>query len=1115
MFITNDPTNNLRDRLRNLIPMTSEMRILVGFFFLSGLKELIEELKANSELKLKILVGLDVDEKVHEIVRNSKNDLQREEAFTESFRNGIKSPEHDSKESFNQIAFLTNLIKEDRLIIRKTREPNHAKIYFLEHSPQYKKLKKATLITGSSNLSRSGLSAQEEFNVEISDYGTEEAKDYFDKLWGNSLEITENLEIKEKIIKIIENESLVAKITPFEAYCLILSTYLDTQQVEEISDETIKLAKKAGYEIVSYQIDAVKQGLSVIDKINGIIIADVVGLGKSVIAGFLAKELERRGHVRGLILCPPSLIGDKNDRFGWRKYRKDFQLFGYEVRSTGDLEEVNKYVRKNHFDVVIVDEAHSFRNQDTRNHELLSYICRNKKVILLTATPFNNSPDDIFSLLRFFEIPGRSKLTLGDDLQSTFSYYTNTFKKLSNISKYRNSTNELNRKKAIANYSALFESEQIDLEKVQSRANLISSQIKQVIEPVLIRRNRIDLLKDPIYSKERIVENLSVVADPQKLFFELSLEQSQFYDEIINEYFGEDGRFTGAIYRPYFYEGEDIENDNGAMEENIEKNQQTNLYNFMRRLLVKRFESSFGAFEQSIKNFKKTTEVVLEFINNSGNRYILDRSLIEKIYDWDENAMEHELEKFQQKMLENNMPKKNKIYEVNKFLKKEEFLRDIKRDLQLFIEIETKLSELNLVGSDPKGQAMIVKVKELLEEDKNRKIIIFSEYADTVNHLSNILEKELDEKFLSVSGDISSNQLEDILSNFDASYEEQENDYRVVVTTDKLSEGFNLNRAGIIINYDIPWNPTRVIQRLGRINRINKKVFEQLFIYNCFPSERGADIVRSEEIATQKMFMIHNTLGEDAKIFSPDEQPSASALYHRININPDELETESFQTQVRQEYFDLKEKHSEIIERVVKLPTRVKVSKKSQEDMQYVFTRKGLGLFISSIDSELNITNNISLQNVLPLIKATPEEKPIELSEQFWDNYEKVRNQKDTTHSATSETSIEVKAEINLKSAFEKVTGENRFYPLLEYRKFIEVLYRDIIDYKTLSKATLRKIANIKLNDTSESGTKKMVEQFNELRSNLGEDYLEDIEKQTQEITKEVIVAIENQKLSQ
>ncbi|MCX8034657.1 MAG: helicase C-terminal domain-containing protein, partial [Thermodesulfovibrio sp.] len=166
-------------------------------------------------------------------------------------------------------------------------------------------------------------------------------------------------------------------------------------------------------------------------------------------------------------------------------------------------------------------------------------------------------------------------------------------------------------------------------------------------------------------------------------------------------------------------------------------------------------------------------------------------------------------------------------------------------------------------------------------------------------------------RVLSIHGNLTRGNLEAIYKNFDASYKEQKDDYDILLTTDRISEGFNLNRAGMVINYDIPWNPVRVIQRVGRINRISKKVFDRLYIVNFFPSEKGANIVRSREIASNKMFMIHNTLGEDAKIFAPDEEPTPSGLYLKIQQNPEELEGESFITKIIKEYEEIKTKYPE------------------------------------------------------------------------------------------------------------------------------------------------------------------------------------------------------------
>src|SRR3990172_8745829 len=169
-------------------------------------------------------------------------------------------------------------------------------------------------------------------------------------------------------------------------------------------------------------------------------------------------------------------------------------------------------------------------------------------------------------------------------------------------------------------------------------------------------------------------------------------------------------------------------------------------------------------------------------------------------------------------------------------------------------------------------------------------------------------------------------------------------------TSDKLSEGVNLNRAGAVINYDIPWNPTRVIQRLGRINRIGKKVFEALYIYNFFPTQQGADIIKSREIASQKMFLIHPTLGEDAKIFDVDETPSPAELFKRVNQNPEEEEEESTLTRVRRIFHEIATSHPDVINRVEQLPARVKTAKAASKNQLVVFRRKGLRLFIQSID---------------------------------------------------------------------------------------------------------------------------------------------------------------------
>ena len=602
------------------------------------------------------------------------------------------------------------MINEDRLIIRKTYKPNHAKLYIFRLPGQI--VRDRVFITGSSNLTRIALTTQAEFNVEISDYGTEEAEKYFDELWEDAIKITENDAVKIKLKKVVETETLVRDVTPFEAYVLTMKTYLDSFEQREIGKSLIDILEENGYTSFTYQLDAVKQGLAIIDKNNGVIVADVVGLGKTIIACCIAKELKKRG----VVICPPGLMGDKNKTTGWKMYLEQFKMYDWEVRSLGDLEETAKFVQNTKdIEVIIVDEVHRFRNQDTKDYEFLMNICRDKKAILLTATPFNNRPSDILSLLKLFITPKKSTITLENDLVAMFRSFKGIFDQLSYIRKNYKSPDKKKRDEAQAKYSSLFEESNIDLLKVKQRAKYLADQIRHVIEPVTIRRNRLDLKNNPFYRDE--IKNLSVIADPKEWFFELSKEQSVFYDKIIQTYFGEPetgGQFKGAIYRPFEYEVE-VETRELAEKENFEFVQQRNLFDFMRRLMVKRFESSFGSFEQSIVRFKKITTNALEFIEKT-DRYILDRSLLEKIYSLDEDSIEVYLNEFAEILRNGNFPKNNRIYELKRFARRDQFIADIRADLHLFEVILDELASMDLVNNDPKAECLISHVEQVLNQ---------------------------------------------------------------------------------------------------------------------------------------------------------------------------------------------------------------------------------------------------------------------------------------------------------------------------------------------------------------------------------------------------------------
>lgn len=1107
-FITNNKQQKtLKSRLNTLISISDELKFLVGFFYFNGWSEIYQSLQKNPQQKLKILVGLQVFQHAGSIIEYAE---KLEEGFSndEVFQNylvslgfALNNEEMDTEEFYNQVGFFVQMIEEDRLEIRKTENPNHAKLYLFQFEESHAKIVEGELITGSSNLTRAGLSNQEEFNVEIRDYGYPDAVQYFDELWERATPITEQSENRKILIDFIRNKTQVATITPFEAYCLVIKTYLDLQNQENEEVDLDTLLEKIDLKKFSYQSDAVNQAIQMIKEHNGCIIADVVGLGKSVIASMIARQMNQRG----IIICPPGLMGDveKKDS-GWWEYLEKFGLHNWQVYSRGIIDRIADNIEGRDFEVVIVDEAHYFRNQDTSDYEALSMICRGKKVILLSATPFNNSPADIFSLLKLFIVPGKSTISLEDNLAGKFSRLNYEYKQLSTIFKNWNSSDDTKRKQAENIYTTIIdENLPIDIKKVKVQTQRLSNDIKRIISPVVIRRNRLDLKQDYVYAKE--VGDLSEVKDPEEVFYYLDEEQDEFYDNIISKYFAENGIFTGAIYQPFSYE-KII--DEGKLDEfgNRQYNQQKNLFDFMRRILVKRFESSFGSFEKSIERFLQVHKLVKNFIDKTG-KFILDRSFIDRIKDFEIEEIEANLEKYATGDLKRKTPKNNEVYDVNTFQRKKEFLDDIDSDIKLFEAIQKRLKELKLVENDPKQEEIIRKIKQLLANEPNRKIILFSEYVDTIHHLEKRFKTEFKNEVLVCDGKVSKDLARHLNSDFNAQYNRglKTNHFKILLTSDKLSEGFNLNRAGAIINYDIPWNPTRVIQRVGRINRIGSKVYDELFILNFFPSLKGADIVKSREIAQQKMFLIHNALGEDAKIFDEDEEPTPASLGSKINSNPQEDGEVNTITKIRNLYADLQKTHPEIIEKISQLPPRVKTAKHYPKYELNVLRRKGLSLFAQTVGKEESRTiKEIDFEELLQKIECAIDEPTLKLSSVFWGLYEEVKEFKPKYKMGRTEISLEQKAETNLKKSL-KILKDLNF----ENLNFIQMLIKDLRYYHTLSVRSIRRIGGQELTDDNKS-ISEFLKEIAYLKQHLGENYLDDIESKSKGKSKEVIIAIEN-----
>jgi HKD family nuclease len=310
-FITNSSQGELSERIKTLISASRELKFLVGFFYFSGLRELYEGLKNNQNVIMKVLVGLNVDRTNYGLIEYadpeiSRSDNERRQIFFESIKRSINCDYFDNKDFYEQARFFIELIKSNRLIIRKTFEPNHSKLYIFKLD-QSQIGRNALFITGSSNLTSAGLSSQNEFNVEISDYGVERAEEYYDNLWNSGVIITEEDAIRLRFIELLQKETLIRELTPYEAYVLVLKNYLETFNQSDRKEDVDSILNRAKFFPYRYQTDAIKQALKIIEANNGVIIADVVGLGKTVIACAVAVLLKKRG----IVLCPPGLIGER------------------------------------------------------------------------------------------------------------------------------------------------------------------------------------------------------------------------------------------------------------------------------------------------------------------------------------------------------------------------------------------------------------------------------------------------------------------------------------------------------------------------------------------------------------------------------------------------------------------------------------------------------------------------------------------------------------------------------------------------------------------------------------------------------------------------------------
>jgi superfamily II DNA/RNA helicase/HKD family nuclease len=981
MPLIDNKNQTLQEALKNALSTTDSVDIAVGFFFFSGFEALANELK---DKKVRILVGLELDpDLIPQIAQLSKEgdvDLTKWQprmstashtALQENYINALigfinDSDIFDHKASNQAFDIFIEKIENGSLEIRKTLKDFHGKMYLLHNKAEFSQGGDfpGTVFMGSNNFTYRGLIGQGELNFSTrEEHDFEEYQSKFNALWSDSESISiVDMHRKEDFLRELKPKIWKFAVpSPYEIYIRILDEMFRREEGEKV--KTPSAITNGLYTDLEYQIDAIKMVIDRLNRYDGAILADVVGLGKSVIASAVARNMD----MKTVIIAPPHL------RSQWEDYKESFGIRGSVVFSSGKVKDVYERYRETREPFLLVlDEAHRFRNEDTTDYKYLHQVCRShpdNKVLLLTATPFNNDPKDVFALVKLFQTPGQSTIRSVDNLSIRYRELIQKYKALRRVM----------RKGA-------------DQEYIDRETEQIAREQRRLIEPVLIRRSRLDLKYITRYREDLERQNVafSEVIGPELLEYNLG-KLFELYSETLELITKDEDGFIGARYKPTSLTYMSEENQQKFFEkykkdyDDIEdlRIAQTNLAKFMKRLLVMRFESSKAAFKATLEKMIEANKIILNWWEIQSVVPVFKKGELPDPIEYEEDmfgdAFDKELEDLRGRGL----------IEIEKELLDPIFIEHVKHDIELLEGIHQRwFSNPDIQDLDPKLDNIVEKIKSSLNEQPDRKIVIFSTYKDTVDYLYDQLQSRGISRVMRYTASEGNETYKDVVkANFDASYpeEKQKNEYDVLVATDALSEGFNLHRAGIIINYDIPYNPTRVIQRIGRINRINKKVFDNLYVYNSFPTVIGEESTRIKSISTLKIKLINAVVGSDTRTLTSDEELKS---FFKDEFEAAEQMNEKLSWDaIHRENYEKAKKYPDIMERIRKLPRRTRIKRLDRPQKGVlVFGKKGENS-VFTYGENIESVEVVSSEYALPIFLSKEDEQSVEVDSNFSDSF--------------------------------------------------------------------------------------------------------------------------------
>ena len=891
-----------------------KIQIATGYWDIPGMTLVLNELKSfleREETSFELLIGKDP----YVYTSMIKNPKYKDATYPYDF---IRTDIHDLeiKEEYEDVIKL--LLKyggsskiQIRIYTKNSKEEDeflHSKCYIFSGSSH------SFGIVGSSNFTKKGLLGNAELNYLETDPARITARPthgsnakghicWFEEKWKLSKEWTQ--EFLEQIIKkspiyIDIQKNTAQEFSPYEQYIKLLQLQFGDVVDKNLGQEIESYLPPKVHKL-DYQIEAVKRCISIMHEHGGFMLADVVGLGKTIIGTLIIKRFlslpENDGRERKVLIITPPAI-----QSGWKKtiamFDKDSdeKIAPYiDFITTGRIANVTEEddweendddsadsgefvgtLQDKNYGFIVIDESHKFRNSTTFMYrsldELIIKIGSNTGVYpyigLLSATPQNNRPNDLKNQIYLFE-RNRNDSTLKKAESG-------------NIEKFFADVNR--------EYDLLINNRSnITEEERKQRLEAVSKKLRDcVLSDILERRTRTDVEK---YYKEDVESQGLVfpkIVGPNTLKYIMDDELAQLFSDTMtiiapnqNERLLTNEWLKYSRYRAieYFVDPANEQKHTGRGNRGV-NDVARQMATIMQILLVKRLESSFTAFTQSLFNLRRYTENMIRMWENN-TIFVCPQINVNQELDYEAktkkrggkvsfNDCVEEIRVKIQKLTNQgrNERGQNAEYKRNDF--KEEYYSQLKEDYNLISNLCDRWAKNS---QDPKFDAFKENIKpELFNPEKNTsgKLVIFSEAIDTVQALARAV-KAKGYKPLVITAANRDEMEKTIEENFDANYEgEWKDEYNVIITTEVLAEGVNLHRANVILNYDTPWNSTRLMQRIGRVNRIGSKE-PFVYVYNFMPSAEGDAQIELVRKAHTKLQSFHILFGEDSKIFSDEE----------------------------------------------------------------------------------------------------------------------------------------------------------------------------------------------------------------------------------------------------